>query len=161
MTESAFPVSPLAVGDNAPQFSVLGVLSSGEWQQFSTEETEKDLVIVFYPLDFSPLCSVQVPSFSANVQEFAERGAEVWCVSRDSIYAHREWTTQLGLQVPLIADMKMEVARAFGVVNADRGTAYRSVFVLRGGKVVFARVESEEVTPEDLGAEALLAAWPQ
>ncbi len=98
------------------------------------------LVIAFYPLDFSPVCTDQLSIYQEVVDEIRSRGAKLVGVSVDSPFAHKAFADKLGLTIPLLADFhpKGEVARAYGALIEERGHANRSlVLVDENGDVAF------------------------
>ena len=96
------------------------------------------VVLVFYPADFSPVCTEQLSVYQEVLGELEERGAQMLGVSGDSAYCHKAFRDQLNLAMPLLADFhpKGEVAKAYGVWGEDFGMAGRAlVMVDPQGKV--------------------------
>lgn len=83
------------------------------------------LVLAFYPLDFSPVCTDQLSLYQEVLGEIEQKGAALVGVSVDSKYSHRAFREQLGLTMPLLADFnpKGEVSRAYGawIEQVDHG----------------------------------------
>ncbi|WP_034386291.1 peroxiredoxin [Deinococcus sp. YIM 77859] len=130
------------LGQPAPDFTLPSTL--GEPVTLSSYRGQKHVVLVFYPLDFSPVCSMQLPEYSGRQDDFAEAGAVILGVNRDSVYAHRAWAAEYGIEVPLLADMNLEVARRYGVAIDERGISGRAVFLIdRAGIVRFEHVEAK------------------
>ena len=130
------------VGETAPDFSLPA--SSGETITLSSYRGHKNVVLVFYPLDFSPVCSMQLPEYSGRQDDFADLDTVVLGVNRDSLHTHKAWAAEYGIEVPLLADMKLEVARSYGVAIEDRAISGRAVFVIdKEGKVRFRFVEEK------------------
>lgn len=130
------------VGQLAPDFTLPA--SSGPDVTLSSFRGEKVVVLVFYPLDFSPVCSMQLPEYSGKQDDFADAGAVVLGINRDSVHAHRAWAAEYGIDVPLLADMNLEVARQYGVAIDSRGISGRAVFLIdREGKVRFQHIEEQ------------------
>ena len=131
------------VGQPAPDFK----LQSTEGREISLSEFKgkKKVVLAFYPLDFSPVCSVQIPDYDQHHDDFEAAGAVVLGLSRDSVFAHKAWQEKLGLaNVPLLADMKGEVAAQYGVYMPDKGISGRAIFVIdREGVLRHAHVEDK------------------
>jgi alkyl hydroperoxide reductase subunit AhpC len=93
-------------------------------------------VLFFYPLDFTFVCPTEIIEFSERSAEFRELGAEVVGVSVDSKFSHLAWINTprkkggLGeMKIPLISDIKKELARDFGVL-LDDGIAARGTFII-------------------------------
>jgi len=97
----------------------------------------RKLVLAFYPLDFSPVCTDQLGLYQEVLSEIEEKGAAIVGISVDSKYAHRAFREQLGLTMPLLADFnpKGEVSRAYGawIEKADHGN--RSLVLVEKGVV--------------------------
>ena len=130
------------VGQPAPDFTLPA--STGQDITLSSYRGQSHVVLVFYPLDFSPVCSMQLPEYSGSQDDFTEAGAVVLGINRDSVYAHRAWAAEYGIEVPLLADMQLEVARQYGVAIDERGISGRAVFVIdREGVVRYQHIEEQ------------------
>jgi peroxiredoxin len=96
------------------------------------------VVLVFYPADFSPVCTDQLSVYQEVLGELEERGAKLLGISVDGAYCHKAFRDQANLTVPLLSDFhpKGEVARAYGVWAEDYGVSSRAlVMVGPGGHV--------------------------
>ncbi len=96
------------------------------------------VVLVFYPADFSPVCTDQLSVYQEVLGELEERGARLVGISVDGAFCHKAFQAHLNLTIPLLADFhpKGEVARAYGVWSEDYGISSRAlVLVGPGGKV--------------------------
>ncbi len=131
------------VGQSAPDFK----LPSTEGREISLSEFKgkKNVVLAFYPLDFSPVCSVQIPEYDQNADSFDDADTVVLGISRDSVFAHKAWQEKLGMsRVSLLADMKGEAASKYGVYLADKGITGRAIFVIdKNGILRHAHVEEK------------------
>jgi len=131
------------VGQPAPDFK----LASTEGRDISLSEFKgkKNVVLAFYPLDFSPVCSVQIPEYDQNADAFEEVDTVVLGISRDSVFAHKAWQENLGMsKVALLADMKGEAASKYGVYLPDKGITGRAIFVVdKKGILRHAHVEEK------------------
>ena len=89
-------------------------------------------VLVFYPADFSPVCTDQLNVYQEVLGELRERGAELYGVSVDSNWCHRAFRAHLGVDIPLLADFhpKGAVSKAFGVYADDYGVAKRALVMV-------------------------------
>ena len=126
--------TPLSPGDAAPDFTLLDQ-DSNKWT-LSERLGDAGVVLCFYPMDFSPVCSTEMRCVSDELGRFAEGGAEVVGVSCDSFFVHKAWAQSLGLTQTLLADMKREVCRAYGLYFPDLNVASRgTVFVRPDGTV--------------------------
>jgi peroxiredoxin len=90
------------------------------------------VVLVFYPSDFSPVCSDQLSVYQEVVGELEEHGAKLLGISVDGAYCHKAFRHQLNLTVPLLADFhpKGEVARAYGVWSEQYGVSSRALVMV-------------------------------
>ena len=125
----------IELGTPAPDFTLRN--------QDGEEVTLRDLrgettVLVFYPLDFSPVCTDQLSIYQELIGDFESRGVKLYGVSVDSSYAHKAFRDKLNLTIPLLADFepKGQVARSFGVYNEDYGTARRALVMIGPDGVV-------------------------
>jgi len=89
-------------------------------------------VLVFYPLDFSPVCTDQLNVYQEVLPEIGARGAELYGISVDSAYAHRAFQQQLGLTFGLLADFnpKGAVSKAYGAYLEERGHGTRALVLI-------------------------------
>ncbi len=96
------------------------------------------LVLVFYPLDWSPGCSVQLDLYSQDLDQFAARGARVVAISVDSLYSHGAWAAVRGIRFPLLADFnpKGQVAGRYDVYRDEDGFSERALFVIDGNGII-------------------------
>ncbi|WP_407540866.1 peroxiredoxin [Deinococcus radiomollis] len=130
------------LGQQAPDFTLPS--TGSEAVTLSSYRGHKHVVLVFYPLDFSPVCSMQLPEYSGRQDDFGDAGAVVLGVNRDSVYAHKAWAAEYGIEVPLLADMNLKVARDYGVALDERGVSQRAVFLIdKEGVVRFEYVEAK------------------
>ncbi len=127
----------IEVGAKAPAFT----LPDQDGNEVSLSDfAGSRLVLAFYPLDFSPVCTDQLSIYQEVLEEIEARGAKLVGVSVDSFFAHKAFADKLGLSIPLLADFhpKGEVARAYGALIEERGHANRSlVLVDEDGVVAF------------------------
>lgn len=123
------------VGQEAPDFT----LRDDSLQQFTLSSLRgKPVVLVFYPADFSPLCTTEMCAYRDDWSLFEDKGAEVIGISRDSVWSHRAFKEKEGLKNRLLADMKGEVSRTYGCWNEASATAERLTVVIdRDGKITY------------------------
>ena len=118
----------------------------------------RPVVLVFYPSDWSPVCSDQLALYDALQDEFATHDAEVLGISVDGIWCHLAFARERKLHIPLLSDFepKGEVAKAYGVYREDDGTSERALFVIdREGIIRWGYVSPVGVNP---GADGILKA---
>ena len=94
----------------------------------------RKLVLAFYPLDFSPVCTDQLSIYQEVVGQIEEQGATLVGVSVDSAFSHKAFREHLNLTIPLLADFnpKGEVARAYGSYIDKAGIANRNLVLTEG-----------------------------
>jgi alkyl hydroperoxide reductase subunit AhpC len=131
------------VGDLAPNFTLSGSIGSEDTEVSLSDYKGKNLVVVFYPLDFSPVCSVQIPDFNDDLDNIRSNNAEVIAINRDSVFAHKAWSKHLGgVKFPLLSDMNLAVSTTFGMALGDVGITNRGVIIIdKDGKIAFEHVE--------------------
>jgi peroxiredoxin len=138
----------IQVGAEAPDFELasneLENNQPGKKVKLSDFRGKKNVVLAFYPLDFSPTCSKENECFREDLSELEKSGAQVLGISVDSKWAHFAFAKQMGLKYPLLADFhpRGEVASKYGLYLADKGiTARATVIVDKAGKVAWVRQE--------------------
>jgi mycoredoxin-dependent peroxiredoxin len=144
----------LKVGDKAPDFT-LKSHQDGD-VALSSFAGKKNVILVFYPLDFSPVCSVQIPDYQSSYKAFKQHQVEILGISRDSVYAHKAWSNDLGgIDFPLLADVTNDVAKKYGVYLADKGINGRAIFLIdkRG---IIQKIHEEAELKDRRTAEELL-----
>jgi peroxiredoxin len=127
--------TPLPVGTPAPEFS----LPDANGQQVALADLRgSPVVLVFYPLDWSPTCSDQLSLYQSEAAEFARLGAKVVGISVDSIYSHGAWAAVRGLTFPLLADFepKGAVARRYQVYREGDGFSERALYIIDSDGII-------------------------
>lgn len=117
----------LQVGDNIPLFSLPD--ADGQKVDISGLVGQKNLVIYFYPKDFTPGCVKEACGFRDQYEVFKEYGAEVIGISSDSAALHKAFASNYKLDFILLSDRKRIVEKQFGVP--------RTLFGLLPGRVTF------------------------
>ena len=128
------------VGKQAPDFTAAAVLGNGEIvDSFNLKEFTKgkEVVIFFYPLDFTFVCPSELIAFDKRFGEFQARGVEVVGISIDSQFTHNAWRNTAindggigAVQYPLVADVKHEICKAYDVELEEAGVALRGSFLI-------------------------------
>ena len=116
-------------GSAAPDFT----LADQDGKEVSLQDMRgQTSVLVFYPLDFSPICTDQLNVYQEVLGELEELGVRLYGVSVDSAFAHKAFQEHLGITIPLLADFhpKGEVARKYGVYIDDRGHSQRALVMI-------------------------------
>lgn len=128
------------IGDDAPSFKA--VTTQGEIN-FPQDFKGKWVILFSHPADFTPVCTTEFMTFASMMDEFKQLNTELVGLSIDSLYSHIAWLRKIqelewnGLKnievtFPLIEDIKMEVAKRYGMVQPGQSTtqAVRAVFVI-------------------------------
>ena len=126
----------VGVGDAAPDFELPD--QHGTPVRLSSFRGAKNVVLVFYPLAFSPTCSGELCGMRDDFPEVNRDDVELLTVSVDHMFAHRAWAEQENFQFGLLADFWPHgaVAQAYGVFEPDRGVAIRGTFIIDKAGVV-------------------------
>ena len=141
---------PIQVGAEAPDFE----LASSEIEndrpgkkiRLSDFRGKRNVVLAFYPLDFSPVCTSEHECFIRDLPDLEGADAQVLGISVDSVWTHAAFKRQLKLTYPLLADFQPrgEVAAKYGLFLPERGiTARATVIVDKDGKVAW--VKQQEI----------------
>jgi thioredoxin-dependent peroxiredoxin len=145
------------VGEIAPDFELEG--TEGRFR-LSDHRGER-VVLLFYPGDFTPVCTRQFCSYAERGDEMAALDATVVGISGQPLERHREFREMHAIPIPLLADIDRKVAHAYGVTQPLLGTR-RAVFIVdEQGIVAFRHVHTlglDYLTVDDL--EAALSELP-
>jgi thioredoxin-dependent peroxiredoxin len=122
----------VGVGDVAPDFSLEG---TGDRSYSLSDYAGQPVVLVFYPGDNTPVCTMQLNTYSSDISQFEELGAQVLAISPQDVDSHESFSAVHGFSFPLLADTEKSVARAYGILGPV-GFYKRSVFVVDGDGVI-------------------------
>jgi peroxiredoxin len=110
---------------------------------------KKNVVLAFYPLDWSPVCTTENKCLNDDFPKFQSASTEVLGISRDSVYSHKAWQEALGLKHRLLSDMSGDVAKKYGMWLDDKFITKRATVVVdKQGTVKFVKVQ-EILTARD------------
>ena len=130
----------LPVGSQAPDFT----LPNANAEPVSlTDFRGKNVVLVFYPLDWSPACSDQLSLYQSELPEFDKHDAVVIGISVDSLYSHGAWAAVRGITFPLLADFHRngEVSRMYKLMRQTEGFSERALYIIdREGIIRYSHV---------------------
>jgi peroxiredoxin len=161
------------IGDTAPDFSLPATPSEalpspreGEVVSpaartitLSQYRGHIDVLLLFYPLDWSPVCSAEhikcvtmFPTYSGRLQ--------VLGISVDSIWSHRAFTNTYHIPYPLLSDFQPRgaVAQQYGVYLSDFGFAARTAFLV--DKLGRVKLVERAAVPDERSLESLLGIAP-
>jgi len=148
----------IAVGQAAPDF-VLKDQSQKE-VKLSDYTGKKNVVIVFYPLDWSPTCTNEHACFVNDMRSFETLDAQVLGVSVDSVWSHKAYAEKMGIRYPLLADFQPrgQMAEKYGMFLAEKGITGRAIFIVnKAGKVAWLKHYDIPVVPDLKEVAAALA----
>lgn len=134
----------LTVGNRMPQFDVPAVVSADPEKAFeritSSDNPGNWKIVFFWPKDFTFVCPTEIAAFGKLNRDFNDRDAVIYGVSTDSEYVHLAWRRSHAdlkdLPFPMLADIKRELATAFGVLDAKEGVALRATFIVDPDNVI-------------------------
>jgi peroxiredoxin len=140
----------LKPGDPAPDFTLPSTI--GEKVTLSDYRGKKNVLLLFYPLDFSPTCSRETKLCAEVLPEQGGDSVEVLGISVDSLWAHKAFAPANGITYPLLADFhpKGEVSRKYGVYLEDRGFSARTAFIIGKDGAIKEVVASEIPVARDI-----------
>jgi len=155
----------VVVGRPALDFTLTGTdLTTGGHREYTLSEFRgQPVVLVFYPGDNTPVCTRQLNSYTAEIDEFRSVDAQVLAISPQSIESHDGFSAdQGGFAFPLLSDVDKAVGKQYGILGPV-GFYRRSAFVVdREGIVRYAHraVAGLSFRPTDELVEAVRAASP-
>ena len=142
------------VGDKAPDF----VLPRQDGAQVSLRDFlgKQNIVLYFYPKDFTMGCTAETKAFGASFEELKRLGAEVLGVSSDSTQSHHEFADSCGATFPLLSDEGGKVRGLYGATGSLGLVPGRVTYVIDKQGVV-RHVFSSQLNPKKHVDEALQA----
>ena len=145
----------LKKNDRAPDFE----LNATPDQKFSLQELRgKNVIIAFYPADWSPVCGDQMSLYNEMLKLFRKHNAELLGISVDGKWCHAAYRENRNLHFTLLSDFepKGDVAKKYGVYNEKKGTCERALFVLdEEGIIQWSYLSPVGINP---GADGILEA---
>lgn len=144
----------LRVGDRAPDFTLQD--QGGRMVSLHDYAGLKNVVIYFYPKDFTIGCTAETREFGENYDEVIGLGAEVIGISSDSTESHGNFAEECGARFPLLADRGGKVRESFGAKGSLGLMPGRVTFVIDKQGVV-RHVFSSQLRPKQHISEAVEA----
>jgi mycoredoxin-dependent peroxiredoxin len=143
-------------GEKAPEFDL--EVTHGERVRLSDYAGRSNVLLVFHPFAFTPVCEDEARDLQENLESFRHAQTEIVLVSCDSAAAREAWKRQLGAEYVFAADFWPHgaVAKAYGVFNEETGAPYRGTFLIaKDGTVIWSLVKARderrvEMVPESL-----------
>ncbi|WP_213358226.1 peroxiredoxin [Chlamydiifrater phoenicopteri] len=131
------------VGNEAPSFIAKAVVD-GEVKTISLESYRgKNVVLFFYPKDFTFVCPTELHAFQDALPAFEERNSVVLGCSVDDEETHKRWLATpkkeggiIGISYPLISDVSREISQKYGVLHEQENLSYRGLFLIDKAGVI-------------------------
>jgi len=130
-------MSELQIGDAAPAVS----LPRDGGETVTLADIDGAVVLYFYPRDDTPGCTTEAIGFTEHLNAFADSGATVLGVSKDSVAKHEKFVTKHGLKIALLSDENGDVCERYGVWGEKKmyGKVFmgieRATFLIKDGKI--------------------------
>ncbi len=132
------------VGEVAPDFTLKN--EEGQEVTLSSFRGKKNVVLAFYPFDWSPVCTAENCALSSDLAKFEGKATVIFGISCDSHFSHKAWSQKLGLTHSLLADLKREVSKKYGLFLEDLNCSKRATVVVdQSGKVIMKKVQEIKV----------------
>jgi peroxiredoxin len=128
----------ISVGNAAPDFTLKD--QNQKEVKLSDFKGKKKVVLVFYPLDWSPVCTNEHACFVNDMKRFEQLDAQVLGLSVDSAWSHKAFAEKMGIHYPLLADFhpRGAVGEKFGVYLADKRITGRAIAIIdKNGNVAW------------------------
>jgi peroxiredoxin len=139
----------IAVGQTAPDFSLKDQYDKEV--KLSDFAGKKNVVLVFYPLDWSPVCTNEHACLVNDMKKFETLDAAVLGISVDSAWSHKAYAEKMGIKYSLLADFHPRGALAdrYGVYLAEKGITGRAIVIVgKDGKVAWVKNYDIPVVPD-------------
>ena len=140
---------PIAVGQPAPEFTLKD--QNQKEIKLSDFAGKRNVVLMFYPLDFSPVCTNEHACFVNDLKQYEKLDAQVLGLSVDSVWAHKAFAEKMGISYPLLADFhpKGAVADKFGMYFPEKGITGRAIAIInKAGKIAWFKNYDFVVVPD-------------
>ncbi len=143
-------MTALASGVAAPDFKLKNF--DGKEIALSDFKGKKNVLLAFFPLAFTPVCSCQIPSYRDDLAKFEAEDCQVLALSISHVPAHKAWVESLGgVNVPVLSDFYPhgEVAKRYGVLR-EEGFPERALFLIdKQGVIRYASVGEVRRQPDN------------
>jgi len=139
----------IAAGQTAPDFTLKNQYDKEV--KLSDFNRKKNVVLMLYPLDWSPTCTQEHVCFVNDMKKFDTLDAEVLGISVDSAWSHKAYAEKMGIKYSLLADFQPRgaVADKYGVFLPDKGITGRAIVIVnKDGKVAWVKNYDIPVVPD-------------
>jgi mycoredoxin-dependent peroxiredoxin len=119
----------VAVGQPAPEFTLK---DQSQKDVKLSDFRGKNVVMIFYPLDWSPTCTNEHACFVSDLKRFEKLDAQILGLSVDSVWSHKAFAEKMGITYPLLADFNPRgaVGDKFGVYLPEKGITSRAIAII-------------------------------
>jgi peroxiredoxin (alkyl hydroperoxide reductase subunit C) len=148
-------------GEVAPEFDL--EVADDERLTLSELRGRGNVLLVFHPFAFTPVCEDEARDLQENLQSFRDAGTEIVFVSCDPAPARQAWKAHLGADYTFASDFWPHgaAAKAYGVFNERNGAPHRGTFLIdRDGTVIWSLVSERDEYREELVPDSLEALSP-
>jgi peroxiredoxin len=145
----------LKKGETAPDFTLF---STPDKRIRLQELKGRNIILAFYPADWSPVCSDQMALYNEMLGYFNKYDADIFGISVDSKWCHQAFVQSRNLKFPLLADFepKGEICQKYGVYDGQEGESQRALFVIdKEGTIAWSYLSPIGTNP---GADGILDA---
>ena len=130
------------VGELAPDFTLPS--TSGSRVTLSSFQGNMNVLLAFFPLAFTSVCTTELCAFGEEVAQFEGKGTKVLGISVDHTASQKAFQEKAGFATELLSDFKREVSRQYGVLLEDQFFSKRAYFLIdKQGKLAWKWVEAE------------------
>ena len=139
----------ISVGQTAPDFTLPN--QDKKEVKLSDFTGKRNVVLMWYPLDWSPTCTSEHACFVNDMKEFDTLDAEVLGVSVDSVWSHKAFAEKMGIKYSLLADFhpRGAMSEKYGMYLADKGITGRAIAIVnKAGKIAWFKNYDIPVVPD-------------
>lgn len=116
---------------SAPAFSAEGLFGDEVKKVSLSDYQGRWIILLFYPLDFSPLCPTEITAMDMAYEKFREMNTEILAISVDSTYTHRAWKKEIGnIKFGMLSDLTKEISQNYGILLENEGISLRGTFII-------------------------------
>lgn len=146
----------VVTGDRAPEFDL--EVTHGERVRLSDFAGRSNVLLVFHPFAFTPVCEEEARDLQENLDSFRNAQTEIVFVSSDPAPARQTWRRELGAEYTFASDFwpHGEAAKAYGVFNERNGAPHRGTFLIdKHGTVIWSLVKDRDERRTEMVPESL------
>jgi peroxiredoxin len=143
-------------GEVAPEFDL--AVSHDERVKLSDFRGRSNVLLVFHPFAFTPVCEDEARDLQENLESFRQATTEIVLVSCDASPARQAWKKELGAEYTFASDFWPHgaAAKAYGVFNETNGAPHRGTFLIdSGGTVIWSLVKERDERRTELVSDSL------